>query len=177
MKKTIIFIILQIMFYLNVHAPQNDYSFPKSWRTHYDKVLHRKNILREQDFSYENLKDYIYLNYRTNKKIILSQAILETGFFTSDIFIENNNLFGMKEPRVRPTKALGSNRGHATYNHWTCSVDDYVLWYQYMTRNKSYTNYFSFLNSIGYAEDGDYIFKLKTIITMIDSDLFVYNKN
>jgi hypothetical protein len=58
---------------------------------------------------------------------VLSQAILETGNFTSDIFKENHNLFGMKVAGSRPTSAIGTNRGHAQYKNWKESVIDYAL--------------------------------------------------
>ena len=38
--------------------------------------------------------------------IVLAQAILESGYLTSQIFIENKNLFGMRFPERRPTVAL-----------------------------------------------------------------------
>jgi len=49
-------------------------------------------------------------------KLITAQAGFETGNFTSVIFKENNNLFGMKLPKVRKTTAIGENRGHAGMN-------------------------------------------------------------
>lgn len=60
--------------------------------------------------------------------VALAQSMLETGNFTSDIFKENNNLFGMKHPSVRSTVSKGPNRGHASYNNWQDSVKDYKLW-------------------------------------------------
>lgn len=45
--------------------------------------------------------------------IVFAQAKLESGNFNSQIFRENNNLFGMKMPWNRPTVAIGVKRGHA----------------------------------------------------------------
>ena len=42
-------------------------------------------------------------------RYITAQAAHETGNFTSKIFKENNNLFGMKKPAVRKTYAIGEN--------------------------------------------------------------------
>ena len=62
-----------------------------------------------------------------NAYIVYAQARLESGNFTSDIFMENNNLFGMKMAERRPTTAIGVNRGHAVYKSWRESVIDYAL--------------------------------------------------
>lgn len=61
-------------------------------------------------------------------KFILSQAAFETGGFTSDIFKENNNLFGMKE--AGQSLVIGVNRGHAVYNSIADSIADYAKWYR-----------------------------------------------
>lgn len=131
--------------------------------SYYDMVQKRINYIKTQDFNYNLFIEYMKLKSIRNKNIVVSQAILESDWFRSDIFFENNNLFGMKQPRVRNTTAIGINRGHASYNHWTCSVDDYKLWYQYVTKDRTYDNYFQFLVAMGYAEDGYYIRKIKSI--------------
>lgn len=137
------------------------YSFKTT--TFRDMVEERKNHIKNEEFSFELFIEYLNLNGVKNRPIVVSQSILETANFSSLIFQENNNLFGMKEPSIRPTKAIGTNRGHAIYKHWTCSVEDYVLWYQFMTRNREYANYLEFLSNMGYAEDPDYLLKLQII--------------
>lgn len=62
--------------------------------------------------------------------IILAQARHETGNFTSDVFWENNNAFGMKQPKKRQTTCIGTNRGHGVYEDLRSNVTDYVLWMQ-----------------------------------------------
>ncbi len=148
---------------INSYPPDMSINKPIEFITYYDMVQIRKEYIRTQDFNYELFYEYMELISIRNKNIVISQSILETNWFSSDIFLENNNLFGMKEPRVRKTTAMGTNRGHAIYNHWTYSVDDYKYWYRYMTRNKEYKNYYNFLTAMGYAEDIYYIPKLKTI--------------
>ncbi len=91
--------------------------------------------------------------------IVLKQALLETGNFTSSICKENHNLFGMKHPRKRETVSLGKKRGHAHYNHWLDSVKDYRLWQDEMYRGG---NYIAFLDKI-YATDNQYVEKLINI--------------
>lgn len=46
----------------------------------------------------------------------------------SDLFKSNNNLFGMRHPRVRPNKSLGSKKGFAHFEKWQHSVEDYKLY-------------------------------------------------
>ena len=39
-------------------------------------------------------------------KIVLAQAILETGYFTSRVCLDKNNLFGLRRPCLRNVKYL-----------------------------------------------------------------------
>jgi len=80
-----------------------------------------------KSFSVENLKSEIVKQGIKYPNIVLAQATLESGHFKSDIFKENNNLFGMKKPSVRKTLATGENRGHATFKNWVDSVIDYKM--------------------------------------------------
>ena len=118
--------------------------------------------LKIAEFSYDNLLLYLSLRNVEYKEYVLKQAILETGYFTSLVFTANNNLFGMRHPRVRPTLSLGSNLRHAKYAHWTDSVEDYLLWREYH-QHRIEECYYQFLQNVGYAEDIEYINKLKLI--------------
>jgi uncharacterized FlgJ-related protein len=63
--------------------------------------------------------------------VAFAQARLETGDFTSRIWIENRNAFGMHPPAVRETYSIGENRKCAVYRHWFYSVLDYKLMQDY----------------------------------------------
>jgi uncharacterized FlgJ-related protein len=96
--------------------------------------------------------------------IILAQAKLESGHFKSTIFLENNNMFGMKEAKLRANLAKGTNRGHAYYETWQESVIDYALYYSsYLRSIKTEGEYFEYLRQ-NYAEDLTYVQRLKEII-------------
>ena len=96
--------------------------------------------------------------------IVLAQAILETGHFESKIFVENNNLFGMKEARVRLNLAKGTQYGHAYYDNWKESVSDYALWYStFAYKCKNEKQLYKLLNK-QYAEATYYPQALKRII-------------
>jgi uncharacterized FlgJ-related protein len=100
--------------------------------------------------------------------IILAQAKLESGHFKSTIFLENNNMFGMKEAKLRANLAKGTNRGHAYYETWQESVIDYALYYSsYLRSIKTEGEYFEYLRQ-NYAEDLTYVQRLKQIISKQD---------
>lgn len=85
-------------------------------------------------------------------KIVLAQAKLETGNYTSKVCLTHNNLFGLR-------KADGS---YYKFNHWKESVQAYKDYIQY--KYKPPSNYYKFLEDIGYAEDKSYTDKLKKIV-------------
>jgi uncharacterized FlgJ-related protein len=122
-------------------------------------------IIKEyNEFSQEKLVTNIEeLNFKF-PHIILAQSMQETGNFKSGIFKENNNLFGMKEARMRATLAQGTNRGHAHYNTWQESLYDYAMYYNaYLRKIKTEDEYFEYLRQ-NYAEDPEYVSRLKSII-------------
>ena len=96
--------------------------------------------------------------------VVLAQAKIETGNFTSKIFRENNNMFGMKLPERRQTTAVGESRNHAKYTNWIQSIKDYKLWQDQMI-HKAPTKraYLAYLKR-NYAQDKNYIKKIKQII-------------
>jgi flagellum-specific peptidoglycan hydrolase FlgJ len=96
--------------------------------------------------------------------IVFAQSKLETGNFSSKIFKENNNLFGMREARVRVNTATATQHQHAYYNNWRESLEDYGYYYSsYLRQLKTEAEYFDYLSQ-NYAEDPNYLPKLKAII-------------
>ena len=79
--------------------------------------------------------------------IVLAQARLETGNFTSKMCRERHNLFGIKH-----------HGRYASYPNWRESIADYKR-----SISSRYTggDYYAFLRRIGYAKDPKYIQKLK----------------
>ena len=123
-----------------------------------DSLKFRYEQLHE--LSWENIDYWIDHLEIEHPEIVKQQIALETGMLTSTICAENNNLFGMKEPRVRETTALGTQHGHAYYHNYIDSIKDYKLWQDY---SYSGGDYYGFLNRVGYAEANHYIAALKTI--------------
>jgi hypothetical protein len=128
------------------------------------KMIIINESLKEKAFSPAKLKSYILeLNIRF-PHIIYAQARLESGNFNSKIFKTNNNLFGMKVAKKRPTTNKGEENGHAYYETWQESVVDYAFYQaQYLNDIKTESDYFVYLKQ-NYAEDTNYVDRLKRII-------------
>ncbi len=88
---------------------------------------------------------------------IAAMAVHETGRFTSAIFWENRNLFGMKQATVRQNLAVGTSRGHAVYRLYSDSVEDFVLYLQHFKNNPNdqptLHHFIRRLKADGYFED------------------------
>ena len=82
-------------------------------------------------------------------KIVLAQARLETGNFTSRRCKVDHNLFGIKH-----------GKRYAKYRTWQDSVKDYK---ERISSRYKHGDYYLFLRKIGYASDKLYIHKLKKI--------------
>lgn len=88
-------------------------------------------------------------------KIVLAQAKLETGNYTSQVCLTHNNLFGLRKP----------DGSYYKFKHWRESVRAYKEFIQYKYRPPN--NYYQFLADIGYAEDKAYIKKVKEIVSQV----------
>jgi len=86
-----------------------------------------------------------------HKSIIIAQARYESRHYSSNIWKENHNLFGMKLSVTRPSTAIKKNRGHAVYINWKQSVLDYALWQASFARHMSKKKYLKYLKD-NYAE-------------------------
>ena len=96
--------------------------------------------------------------------IVLAQAKLESGTFTSKIFKQNNNMFGMRMPRQRPTTAISEQNGFAVYRDWKDCLYDYALYQAYaMHTVDSETEYFTRLEE-KYCTDTGYVASVKDLI-------------
>lgn len=124
-------------------------------------------VILEDDsikFTQDNLvKELKRLNVRF-PHIVLAQSILETGYWDSRIYQENNNLFGMKQARARATTAKGTQLGHAYYDDWKESVTDYALYQAaYLNKLRTEKKYLNYLER-NYAEAKNYDKNLIAII-------------
>ena len=113
-------------------------------------------------FSIDLLREVLIWEQISCPDVVLIQAKIESAHFTSDLFVNANNMFGMKLPRVRETLAVGEYKGHAMYKSWTDCVKDYALWQRfYASKGYDLREYLSFLQEINYATDVNYITLIK----------------
>lgn len=109
-----------------------------------------------------------------NPKVVLAQMIHETGIWTSAIFVENSNPFGMKCARQRETLCISENRGHGVFKSFTHALVDYQMWQEkYYPKDRLLDDkeYIEFLVKQGYAEDQAYLNKVNqwySVIKLID---------
>lgn len=95
--------------------------------------------------------------------IVLSQSIIESGNYTSKVFLENNNPFGMKLSWNRSTTALGIKNGYAYYSNLRDAIIDYAfMQFSYYRSAKTEEDYYLLLQK-SYAEDKEYINKVRKI--------------
>ena len=100
-----------------------------------------------------NLYQEIIRNGIKHPKIVLAQAILETGWFRSPFCRNRHNLFGLTNPKTGK---------YYEFNHWMESLRAYYtkVQYRYSQKNRinsSDVDYLKWLRAIGYAEDPRYI--------------------
>lgn len=129
------------------------------------KVVHIVNGEQPDFFSkspQEGLMEALEYYDVKHPKIVQAQAILETGNFTSEGCLVDNNLFGLYDSK---------RQRYYSFDHWTSSVEAYVSMVQYKYKggnDKPPNDYYKFLSDIGYAEDPNYINKLKGIVSRND---------
>lgn len=143
-------------------------------------ILGEERIFNQNITNQTNIVDTVYIKdkfsetklidllRKSNVKyphIILAQAKIESGNFTSTIFKENNNMFGMRLARQRPTTAVSENKGFAVYSSWDLSFYDYLL-YQCSAMSNFCSNEDEYYQRLEdrYAQDTNYVSSLKGII-------------
>lgn len=106
------------------------------------KSTETKKIVNEKSFKVEDtltesvdsslLTRELLVSYLIHKKIhhpeVAYAIIRQESNMCSNLFKTNNNLFGMRHPRVRPNKSLGDKKGFAHFEKWQHSVEDYKLY-------------------------------------------------
>lgn len=115
---------------------------------------HKGEISNLPTLTIPNLYAEIIQNDIQHPKIVLAQAILETGWFRSPVCLDKHNLFGLTNPRTGK---------YYEFEHWTESVRAYYTKVQYKYKGG---NYLLWLRDIGYAEDPNYIREVIEVLKM-----------
>lgn len=151
-KKSILILLLALSFACSRHISE-----PESG---YAEISHIE-VTSEADSALfaDKVLNHIFELRLEHPYIVFSQAVWESGHFKSAIFLENNNMFGMKFPTNRPTTAIGINRGHAVYESWEMCLVDYAMFQSSYMRGLTREQYFERLSS--YAEDENYVHNLR----------------
>jgi uncharacterized FlgJ-related protein len=135
------------------------------------KIVYKtKTVLvdNKDEFSEEKLKEFMLQINIKFPHIVFAQAKLESGNFTSSSFVKDNNIFGMKISKSRPTMRSGSNNGYAKFKTWKDCVIDYAFYQaSYLKKIKTEEEYMLHLEE-NYAESPIYIMSLKKMIERND---------
>lgn len=125
------------------------------------------NTNTNKRISNEKVLEYIrQLNIKF-PDIVYAQSILESGKYRSALTKSNNNIFGMKHPTQRPTLSKGEENGYAYFDTWKDCILDYAIYQsRYLNEIKTKEQYFEYLQK-SYAEDQNYILKIKQILKTI----------
>ena len=119
-----------------------------------DSPIFNNGGVVNKELTIENLYAALKRHGIKYPKIVLAQAILETGRFRSRVCNEYNNLFGLRH-----------SKGYYSFDHWEESVIAYKNKVQYKHRDGE--GYYSFLKRIGYASAPDYINKVREIASKL----------
>ena len=119
-----------------------------------DSPIYNNEKTKPTELTIENLYAALKKHGIKYPKIVLAQAILETGRFRSRVCNEYNNLFGLRH-----------SKGYYSFDHWEESVIAYKNKVQYKRRDGE--GYYSFLKRIGYASAPDYINKVREIASQL----------
>ena len=105
----------------------------------------------DRKLNISNLAEVLEAYHVKYPRIVIAQALLETGYFTSRVCWDCKNLFGLRRP---------SDGSYYRFDHWEESVKAYRDYVQYKYKGG---NYLQFLDRIGYAEDKTYTMKVRQI--------------
>lgn len=109
----------------------------------------KKDNIKSLKLTHENVYKVLLLKGIKHPDIVMAQICLESSQLTSQAALRKHNLLGI------------SYKGKLKeYKHWSESIDAYK---KYFTNKYKGGCYYTFLTRIGYAEDPEYIKKIKKV--------------
>jgi uncharacterized FlgJ-related protein len=130
------------------------------------RLKEENDILKNNEFSSEMLWNFLLDSNIPFPHIVMAQAEIETGGFTSEGFKKRNNLFGMRPVYSRTNFINGKHGGYATCETWKMSVADYALYQKNIIEKfkvKTEDEYLLALKKKKYAEAPDYTETVKKV--------------
>lgn len=118
-----------------------------------------------KDLTVHNVYEVILEEGIQKPKYVLAQSALETAWYKSYNCKQRNNLFGF---RSSSWATEGNPKGYKIFNSWEESVEYYSDWQERKGYRKG-EDYIHFLKRIGYAEDPDYGWKVKSVLKRIET--------
>lgn len=112
-------------------------------------TIKKDEIKAVSDLNQKSVYDMICIAGIEHPKVVLAQAILETGHFTSNVLKSNNNLFGFH------------NGAH--YLKFKTIFDSCKFYREWQKQHYWQGDYYVFLDEYGYAKDSNYVEILKKI--------------
>jgi hypothetical protein len=101
------------------------------------------------------LLDWYLGRYSPLKDYVFAQAMFESAQFSSNIYKNTNNPFGMGVPKKRPSKRIGEYNGFSKYKDDAQAIQDfkeYLIYFNYPTNFANVGQYVDFLHSKKYFE-------------------------
>lgn len=109
--------------------------------------------LYNMDLTPENF-EYVCLHYDIeHPEIVYAQAKLESGYFTSPVYKFKNNFLGLYDSK---------NKDYYSFSHWSDCLKGYKDYVQRKWNGNG--DYYLFLQNLPYAEDPNYIKKVKYLV-------------
>jgi len=96
---------------------------------------------------------WITTKYRKYRGYIIAQSRFESADYTSRLYKEQNNAFGMRQAYNRRTTSLGEREGYADYRNVGDSLKDYIEWLEF---NKCSMDLGSLSAYIGFLHEKKY---------------------
>ena len=158
MKTLIIMILTTIVIELGLITYCNFQHTPNN-----NKIEQQINIKESFDYMSiptSELNDTILLKYLREETtieeymVVLAQSVLETGWFTSPICLNKNNILGLYD---------SSKNTYYAFEHWTDCILAYKKWIYDKYPNYVDYGYIDYLIKLPYATDKDYKNKLEVL--------------
>jgi hypothetical protein len=126
-------------------------------------------FLPHTGYDYDKAKELAKLNVNNYYlRALYTQAYHETGGFTSNVYLNSYNMFGMGAPNSRK-KYCNIYHGYAAYKSFKDGIDDRIGWdnqkrdFKAPQKESEIPDYFAYLSGHGYAEDKLYTQKLERL--------------